>query len=97
MKQFLLSNRHAGLDFSINIEFLKRSAQGKLILILRDGTEESQPVCFENPVYLLTQIQRGFSLNFNSFAQLISFRVHFLLNHKDHMIGRERTDDLCFY
>lgn len=46
---------------------------------------------------MLTQIQWDLSLNFNSFAQLISFRVHILLNHKDHIIGRERTDDLCFY
>lgn len=45
MKQFLLSSRYAGLDFSVNIEFLKRSAQGKLILILHDGTERKVSLC----------------------------------------------------
>lgn len=45
MKQFLLSNRYAGLDFSINIVFLKSSVQGKPILILHDGTDRKVSLC----------------------------------------------------
>lgn len=45
VKQFLLSNRYTGLDVSINIVFLKRLAQGKLILIQHDGTERKVSLC----------------------------------------------------
>lgn len=45
---------------------------------------------------MLTQILRGLSLNFNSLAQLISLRVHFLLNHRDHTIG-EKELMICVF
>lgn len=45
VKQFLLSNRYTGLAVSINIVFLKRSTQGKLILIQHDGTERKVSLC----------------------------------------------------